>query len=79
MIGAVLKKQRMRRNVTQEQLADILGCSHAMVTQIERGNRLPGEELLQKIDAWMEHGGKGKKPAPRGARGSYDKDTSKVE
>ncbi len=48
-IGENLKKQRKLRELTQEQLADILGVSFQSVSKWERGEVYPDVELLPTI------------------------------
>lgn len=48
-IGENLKKQRKLRELTQEQLADILGVSFQSVSKWERGEVYPDIELLPTI------------------------------
>lgn len=48
-IGENLKKQRKLRELTQEQLADILGVSFQSVSKWERGEVYPDIEMLPTI------------------------------
>ena len=44
-----VKKLREKRNLTQEEFAEIIGASKAMVAHVERGIRQPSVELLKRI------------------------------
>lgn len=47
-----LKKLRNKsNNMTQEQLAKIVGISRTMITEIENGNANPSVEVAKKIAA----------------------------
>ena len=48
-IGENLKRQRKKKDLTQEQLADILGVSFQSVSKWERGEGYPDMELLPVI------------------------------
>ncbi|MDE6598935.1 MAG: helix-turn-helix domain-containing protein, partial [Oscillospiraceae bacterium] len=48
-IGENLKKQRKLRELTQDQLADILGVSFQSVSKWERGEGYPDIEMLPTI------------------------------
>ena len=65
-IGRRLRKARLERNITQTQLASVLGCSQEMIVFIENGQKEPGMVLLPKINKWISSGAGGKGVAPRG-------------
>lgn len=65
--GRRLAKARKERNVTQAQLASILGCTQEMVAMTERGTRNPAPGLAGKISQWISQGGQASSAAPRGA------------
>lgn len=46
-----LKKLRHKSNLTQEQLAKMVGISRTMVTEIENGNANPSVKVAKKIAA----------------------------
>lgn len=45
----MLKKIRVKKNLTQKELGEILGISNQMVSKIESGNISISEKLLKKI------------------------------
>ena len=47
--GSVLKKLRTQNDMTQKQLADVLGISESTVGMYERGHREPAFEMLEII------------------------------
>lgn len=65
-LASQLRKARLERNVTQPQLAAMLGCSHEMISRIESGERDPGLGLLPKIQKWIASGKGAPTPAPKG-------------
>jgi len=46
-----LKKLRHESNLTQEQLAKMVGISRTMITEIENGNANPSVKVAKKIAA----------------------------
>lgn len=50
-IGKRLRAFRKLKNLTQQELADKLHVSIAIVGAIERGTRMPSNELLRSIQA----------------------------
>ena len=48
-IGKRLRAYRKLKNLTQQELADKLHVSIAIVGAIERGTRMPSKELLRSI------------------------------
>ena len=48
-IGSFLKELRKEKNVTQEQLAEILGVSSRTVSRWETGSNLPDLDLLMSL------------------------------
>lgn len=69
LIGKTLKRTRVERKATQQQVADVLGVSQEVLSMIEDGRRAPGDDLLGKINDWIAKGGvKGK-----AKRGAYQK------
>lgn len=52
MVRQWLKELRQRsNNLTQEQLAKMVGISRTMITEIENGNANPSVEVAKKIAA----------------------------
>ncbi|MGW4247222.1 helix-turn-helix domain-containing protein [Nocardia sp. NPDC004722] len=50
-IGAVVKRLRRQRNLTQETLAQRVGCSRSLIQQIENGTRVPPCAQREKLSA----------------------------
>lgn len=48
-ISNIIKKIRVKKNLTQKELGEILGISNQMVSKIESGNISISEKLLKKI------------------------------
>ena len=44
-----LKEVRTRRNMTQQTVADYIGCSSVVYSRYERGTRQPSIEMLLKL------------------------------
>lgn len=42
--------ERIKKNLTQKQVADILGISEVFVRKIEKGIRNPGRETMLKFE-----------------------------
>lgn len=47
--GAVLKKARERRKLTQQALADKVGCTRETIARLESGIRQPSMDLLHRL------------------------------
>ena len=65
MFGMRLKEMRLKKGLTQQQLADIVGVRDSMITMIERGTRqasapLAGQlaEALDVTVDWLIYGDK---------------------
>lgn len=54
ILGQVVRQQREARELTQRQLADLVGVSQAAVARIERGDRAPRLPLLERLLAAMD-------------------------
>jgi predicted ATPase/DNA-binding XRE family transcriptional regulator len=52
--GAWLKQQRKDRHLTQEDLAERLACSSALIYKIEAGERTPSTQLATLVAEWLE-------------------------
>lgn len=44
-----LKKERVKRGLTAQALADLCGISRSYITLIESGSRMPGKKNIPKI------------------------------
>jgi len=65
-----LRLQHLRkiRQLTQEQLADLIDCSHATISRWETGERLPdAEDILKLAKALKVHPGEIFAPLPKEA------------
>ena len=48
LIGYRIRQERVQRNISQPEMADILGISYSYYNNIEKGNRsCPIEELIE--------------------------------
>ncbi|MCM2577969.1 helix-turn-helix domain-containing protein [Streptomyces meridianus] len=54
IIGAQVRSLRERRGITQGVLADRIGYSASLVRMIERGERLPRPEFLERLEGVLE-------------------------
>ena len=66
-IGANIKMRREAANMTQEQLAKIVGVQRPLITQFERGSKVPtmilGDLIAQALHCTVDdllHGERGK-------------------
>lgn len=48
-VGAKIKEMRIYRGLTQGELAKLVSCSKSMITQIERGTKIPTVLLANEI------------------------------
>lgn len=48
-IGEKLKKARKERDITQTELAKVLGTVQSIITDIERGRRTPSKAIAMKL------------------------------
>ncbi|MFI9639582.1 helix-turn-helix domain-containing protein [Micromonospora sp. NPDC051925] len=53
-IAAVLRRERGSRRLTQQQLADRAGTSQSAVARVERGERIPGIPLVERLFAALD-------------------------
>lgn len=67
-LASRMNKTRVERKMTQQQLADRLHVKQAMVSMIEAGESVPGDELSTRIKAWIASGAG---PRSKSARGPY--------
>jgi transcriptional regulator with XRE-family HTH domain len=65
-----MKRARLDREMTQPQLADVLGIGQPMVAMIEDGTEHPSSKLEERISAWIASG---RGPRVKSARGPYKK------
>lgn len=54
IIGDNIKKYRLRKELTQEDLAEALGISHSFISQIEIGKKAPSLRVLYMIADYLE-------------------------
>ena len=54
MRGWLKKLRHESHNLTQEQLAKMVGISRTMITEIENGNANPSVEVAKKIASVLE-------------------------
>ncbi len=52
--GNKIKKARIQKNISQVQLAELIGTSQAMITAYENGKRTPKIETLERIAAALD-------------------------
>ena len=48
-LGTRLKKERKKKKITQEKLAELVGCSSAHISHIETGNTIPSLSTIIRI------------------------------
>jgi transcriptional regulator with XRE-family HTH domain len=53
-LGQRIKEKRLSRQLTLKQLAEMVGCSDAHISQIERGRASPSISTLKKIAASLQ-------------------------
>ncbi|GHF24980.1 helix-turn-helix domain-containing protein [Streptomyces fumanus] len=54
VFGAALKAFRERALLTQEQVAERLGYSHALVASVEQGRRMPSAQFVERAEEVLE-------------------------
>ncbi|MCD8040905.1 MAG: helix-turn-helix domain-containing protein [Clostridia bacterium] len=54
MFGKRLKELRTENDVTQKQIAEILGCHQSMVTRWEKGECEPTESVIKKAAVYFD-------------------------
>ena len=68
-IGTWLRAAREKRNVTEAELAKLLGVDQSMIARVEKGEAAPSSDLHRKLVDWIQNG-----HALRASkRGAYDK------
>lgn len=55
MMRELLRKERLNRNLTQEDIANKVGINRATYTNIELGNKNPSLEVALKIKEVLKH------------------------
>lgn len=53
-IGEVLKEMRKKRNISQVEMAEILGIGQSTYANYERNNRMPSDKVFKKIEDVFE-------------------------
>lgn len=57
-VGENIKKFRLAKNLTQEELAKAVGVSGPMITQLERGTKTPnlllGKDIAKALNCSLE-------------------------
>lgn len=53
-LGERLKKEREKKKITQEQLAELVGCTAAHISHIETGNTIPSLKVIIDIVNQLE-------------------------
>jgi transcriptional regulator with XRE-family HTH domain len=48
-ISELIREERLKRNLTLVQLAELLGCTHAVISTWELGKAEPGPKYLRKL------------------------------
>src|SRR6476619_2915127 len=51
--GRWLSQMRKAHDLTQEQLADLVGCSVETIRKIEAGRRRPSKQVVERIAAYL--------------------------
>lgn len=54
IFGRHLRELRLRCNLTQTQLAEMIGSSHPFISNMERGLTLPGLAMLVRLAEALE-------------------------
>lgn len=49
MLKEYLKQYRLRKNLTQEQMSELLKTSQSYYSRLERGHRKPGIQMINRI------------------------------
>ena len=52
--GAVIRKLREKKNMTQAELADMIGIAHSHMSDIERGETRLGVDILMSISEKLQ-------------------------
>ncbi|MFF1907129.1 helix-turn-helix domain-containing protein [Kitasatospora sp. NPDC058218] len=57
VFGAVVRRHRLSKRMSQDELAVLVPCSRSQVSRIESGTRTPQEDFVTAADRWLETGG----------------------
>ncbi len=52
-LGNRLRQMRKNRNLTQRQLAELVGVTHSVISCYEMGDRTPSPDILRKLAATL--------------------------
>lgn len=53
-LGQMIAEARVHRDLSYRELAKLIGVTHTYISQIEKGTRLPSDEVLQSLAAVLD-------------------------